>query len=202
MEAAESFAEIDRDQFTRAPRGRPTNAESDLLRSMVVFSGAGLDSSLKWLVRDALPALVDAGDDNAGEALSKFAERRLASDPARIARLLASREPRREVLDQLIDEQTSGSLQSWQQLQAVAANFGVASAIPSTEAEVRPAFDCRNQIVHELDVNFASRSRSNRRARGRDLTVRFASQLLETASAIVEAVDGLLPDRASGRGSR
>lgn len=36
-------------------RGRLTSAEEDLLRAAIVFTGAGLDATLKQLIRDTLP---------------------------------------------------------------------------------------------------------------------------------------------------
>lgn len=45
-------------RHARGAKGTPTDEEQDLLRAMVVFAGAGLDSMTKQLVGDALPVLV------------------------------------------------------------------------------------------------------------------------------------------------
>src|SRR3954468_20432877 len=40
------------------PLRRLTSSEEDLLRAAIVFTGAGLDATLKQLIRDTLPALL------------------------------------------------------------------------------------------------------------------------------------------------
>ena len=170
--------------------GRPKDVDQDLLRAMVVFAGAGLDSALKQLIRDALPALIDQGDPDARKAFERFAENRL-SDNRAIARLLISDSPRQGVIDQLVEERTAGSLQSWEELTKVAGYFGVVEQIP-IKADLKPAFDCRNLIVHELDVDIDGPAPGNRKPRSKDEMVSHASGLLKTASEIVKAVDAKL----------
>ena len=171
-------------------RRRPKDVDQDLLRAMVVFAGAGLDSALKQLIRDALPALIDQGDPDARKAFERFAENRL-SDNRAIARLLISDSPRQGVIDQLVEERTAGSLQSWEELTKVAGYFGVVEQIP-IKADLKPAFDCRNLIVHELDVDIDGPAPGNRKPRSKDEMVSHASGLLKTASEIVKAVDAKL----------
>lgn len=36
----------------------PTDEEQDILRAMLIFSSAGLDSMVKQLIRDALPEII------------------------------------------------------------------------------------------------------------------------------------------------
>src|SRR6266540_4227381 len=40
-------------------RGRLPSNEEDLLRAAIVFTGAGMDASLKRLIRDTLPKLLE-----------------------------------------------------------------------------------------------------------------------------------------------
>ena len=147
--------------------GRPKDVDQDLLRAMVVFAGAGLDSALKQLVRDAFPPLIDQGDSDARKAFEGFAENRL-SDNRAIARLLISESPRQGVIDQLVEERTAGSLQSWEELTKVAGYFGVVDQIPHGKTDLKPAFDCRNLIVHELDVDIEGSAPGDRQPRSRD----------------------------------
>ena len=55
---------VDWDDLT-PPVGTPTYEEQDMLRAMVIFSAAGLDSALKYLLRDALPVLIYGGHPRA-----------------------------------------------------------------------------------------------------------------------------------------
>jgi hypothetical protein len=59
-------------------RGRLTSPEEDLLRAAVVFTGAGLDATLKQLIRDTLPTLLET-NDQAHEKFETFAADRLGS---------------------------------------------------------------------------------------------------------------------------
>ena len=59
----------------KSPRaGATTDEEQDLLRAMLVFACAGLDSMLKQLIRDTLPD-ISAWDEIARGELLKFVER-------------------------------------------------------------------------------------------------------------------------------
>lgn len=52
-------------------RGRLTSPEEDLLRAAVVFTGAGLDATLKQLIRDTLPSLLE-GSPHAHDKFETF----------------------------------------------------------------------------------------------------------------------------------
>src|SRR3954447_23854049 len=43
-------------------RGRLTSSEEDLLRAALVFTGAGMDATLKRLIGDTLPAALDRSE--------------------------------------------------------------------------------------------------------------------------------------------
>ena len=156
---------------------------------MVVFAGAALDSSLKWLIRDALPELLERGDTAAQSAFEGYAQNQLANDPKEMARLLTLASPRDGIIQNLVTERTKNSLQSWQELSTVAGYFGVVKEIGYTVGDVRPAFECRNLIAHELDVDFGSSRPTNRRQHSRNTLVDYANVLLGVTSNLVEAVD-------------
>src|SRR5690349_14702081 len=90
-------------------RGRLTAPEEDLLRAAVVFTGAGLDSVLKQLIRDTLPDLLRMSDQ-AHEKFEAFARDRLGTgeiaDSAMIARYLTSENPRDRLIEDYIYELT------------------------------------------------------------------------------------------------
>src|SRR5262245_15398576 len=68
---------------TRRERGGGalTDAEQDLLRAMLVFAAAGLDSLLKRLIRDALGSLAERDADVQRE-LEAFVSRRIRGERA------------------------------------------------------------------------------------------------------------------------
>ena len=86
-------------------RGRLTANEEDLLRAAILFTGAGLDATLKQLIRDALPVLLES-NDQAHDKFERFAaERFRAAGPADgnvLARYLTSDNPRRRLIEDYI----------------------------------------------------------------------------------------------------
>ena len=140
----------------------------ELLRAMLTFASSGLDAMIKQLVRDALPEVINLRD-GAQEGFRKFVERRLQSgsgpDYSFVAGVIADPDPRRRLVSDLVDDLTSRSLQSVEAILRVGSFFDIPSEalIPDRNAAKR-IFSARNQIVHEMDIDFA-RSDRNRRAR-------------------------------------
>lgn len=188
---------------SRGGKGRPTDEEQDLLRAMVVFAGAGLDSMTKQMIRDSLPRLVD--DVPATRAkVQELVVRHLRGaavsddlvtspiDPARLATILMADNPRGGIVEMLIRDLTAGSLQSGQELFRVATYLGVPAATFEAKPEdLKKVFDARNQIIHELDIDFAQKN-ANRRPRTRQQMVDDASMLLAVAGRFLARVDTLL----------
>jgi len=182
--------------------GAPTDEQQDLLRAMVVFAGAGVDSVTKQLVRDALPKVVKK-DDAAHEQLLKFTARQLRregeADEASsinvklLSELLVAQSAGDTLIDRLVGELTGGSLQSTEQLFKCLSHLGIGKTdVKLDQAELGPVFECRNQIVHELDIDFSQPNR-NRFPRRRKDMIRYARQLLEVAGSILAAVDRKFP---------
>lgn len=144
----------------KQPIGQWKSAEQDLLRSSLVFAGAGLDASLKQLIRDWLPRSVDSAS-SAQIAFERFAERHIADrdeivDRAALVKLFISETPKQFLLGLYEKELTSGSLQSVEKVKEVAVALGVLDdglvkrLQPGKELDL--AFKARNQVVHELDL--------------------------------------------------
>ena len=55
--------------------------------------------------------------------------------------------------------------------------------------ELRPIFEVRNKIIHELDINLDA-ERRNRNVRSRDQLMRHANVLLRIGEEMIKAVDG------------
>jgi hypothetical protein len=182
--------------------GTTTDEKQDLFRAMVVFAAAGLDSTLKQLVRDALLGLAERGDQVVGE-LEKHLARRLSGsaedDPATsvgrrcLARLLLSSSPREACVELVVRELTSSSLQSFAELCRAAAALGVPKTAFGCEDDVRAVLDARNQIIHEMDIDF-NQQRRNRKTRGREDMVKYANILLTIAGNALGGVDTRLQE--------
>jgi len=100
---------------TRKAKGMPTDEEQDLLRAMILFAGAGLDSMVKQLIRDALPTIIEQ-DVGATLQFKDYIEKRLrdveGSSRRFLADILGDRNPRELLFSRLVRDLTSDSLQS------------------------------------------------------------------------------------------
>ena len=173
--------------------GAPTDEQQDLLRAMLVFAGAGLDSSVKQAARDCLPALARNSDETRGE-LEKFIEREIrAGDGQRfLVQLLLHSNTEDEAITEFVNRSTSGSLQSAEELHRICKSLDV-QGMTNKINDLRPAFKARNAIIHEMDMNFSARNR-NRRSRKRDQMVTWTNQMLEVAELIVDKVDARIAE--------
>lgn len=159
---------------------------------MLVFAGAGLDSMIKQLVRDALSLTIDRSK-GAEENLKVFISKRLARqdrlDPSFLSSVLASRDPRDVLVSALVDELISQSLQSKDQVLRVASYFDIPSASLATDLRLlERIFRARNEIVHEMDVDFAQTNR-NRRPRRKAVMIHHTTEILRLANAFLIEVD-------------
>ncbi len=183
------------------PRGMTTDNEQDLLRSMLVMAAAGLDATVKQLVQDALPHLI-AIDTKAQNSFEKFVSRRLSGEPVAgtstvntklLATVLASPTPQAKLIEEYVSHLTGGSLQSTDSLFEVAAALGadpiVIGLVPS---ELRPIFDTRNKIIHELDINLVAHRRT-RNVRSQATMIRDTERLFRLSHALINSVDARVP---------
>lgn len=192
-----SAFELVRQQRGR-PRGMTTDNEQDLLRSMLVMAGAGIDATVKQLVEDSLSDLI-ACDSKAQNSFEKFVARRLLTGEPNVAvniKLLASaltsQAPQARLIEEYIAHLTGGSLQSTDSLFEIAAALGAEpNAIGLVPTELRPIFDTRNKIIHELDVNLSARTRA-RNVRARSTMIRDTERLFTLAHALISSVDSRL----------
>jgi hypothetical protein len=192
-DAASSFLDtFNRVRKARKAQGTPTDEEQDLLRAMLLFAAAGLDSMVKQLVTDALPNVVEK-DAGATEMFKQHVERRLEKndrlDRRFLADIIADPNPRRRMLDQLVSDLTSKSLQSTEQLLKTAAFFNIPSAaICDDPAGLSKIFAARNQITHEMDVDFEQSNRS-RRPRARAAMTTFTNEIFKIAANFLAEVN-------------
>ena len=193
--------------------GALSYAEQDLLRAMLVFSAAGLDSMLKQLVKDALPVMLRHECQEAEEHLRTWAERRMKSLPLEedaeqdrvprsttfLAKVLTSTSPRDALIELLVQDLIGDSLQSKEQVHKVVKYLGLGNRVESLQScgtELDRAFKYRNQIVHEMDVDFerTTHQRRNRYNRAHDDMVRHVQRMITIAKTILHTVDELMTE--------
>ena len=189
LETFEIVVELRREEVN-ATRGRLTASEEDLLRAAIIFTGAGLDATLKQLIRDTLPTLLGT-NDLAHDKFETFAADRLGTgelaDTRAIARSLTSHDPRGRLIEDYIYALTGASLQSTEEVQRVAGALGIEdSVIRRRIGELKPLFVARNEISHELDLKRPERPGDRgRRARPIAATKELCHLGLEIGQLIV-----------------
>lgn len=177
--------------------GRLPGPEEDLLRAAILFACAGLDATLKQVVRDALPAILQ-NSPLAHEKFAKFVTQQVSlgegTDPSKVARLLASPDPRGDLIEQYVSFLTGSSLQSASEVERTCGALGIDdSALRTRVVQMRSVFVARNQISHELDLQ-ATKRRGDRSRRTRAManSVSTAHEALDVAQAILNAVVTML----------
>jgi hypothetical protein len=169
--------------------GAPSNQDADLLRAMLLFACAGLDSMIKHLIRDALPTVIDRVD-NADDNFKGFVEKRFKDiDPKLLTAVLTSRDPRKALIEEMIKDLTSQSLQSQAQVLRTGAAFDLRSNELIQDMRLADAiFRVRNVIVHEMDIDFGQPNR-NRTPRPKAVMVEYTQAILDYATRFMSAVD-------------
>lgn len=175
----------------RNARGAPTDEDQDLARAALVFAAAGLDSSIKHLIKDSLQSLADF-DDGVGQQFHKFVKKVVADEsPNRLALALLADSPRRHLLDSYIYELTGSSLQSFEELGKAAGALGIKiTTLTQKKKDLEEVFRVRNKIIHELDVRFeAQQGQRDRNSRSKTDLERDAKLLLKIGNDFFKAVE-------------
>lgn len=185
-----------RKQRSGGRKGATTDEEQDLLRAMLVMTSSGLDSMIKQLIRDALPTLAEF-DGRVREELTKYTARQLRGGDTDLstprvgdflARILVAESQRMQIIKEFISSLTAGSLQSAQEIIRAANALGLSpDDIKLDSQELKPIFDVRNKIIHELDINFEA-ARRNRFPRAKSKMILYSNFLLEYAENVLHSV--------------
>ncbi len=184
-------------------RGRMPENEADLLRAAVVFTGAGLDATLKQLIRDTLPKLLEE-NEQAQTKFEAFAADRLGTgeiaDATAIARYLVAPNPRLRLIEDYIYKLTGSSLQSAEEVQQVASALGIDDkSLRKRITGLRELFVARNEISHELDLQAPEKQGDrSRRTRSMPKTISMCHEGLEVGQLIINAVCDLLGVEGDG----
>ncbi|MGC8742245.1 MAG: hypothetical protein ACP5UB_12465 [Candidatus Sumerlaeaceae bacterium] len=124
-----SLADLYAERTKKRGPGAPTHEEQDLLRAMVVMAGAALDATLKRVLTDAYDAVLNTNDsarEKAAEHLHRHILKRLSEpDGKMLATALLSDDPRRKLLEQIVEDVASRSLQSVEEIDRVRQYLGL-----------------------------------------------------------------------------
>ncbi len=179
---------------------------------MLIFASSGLDSMAKQLVREALPRVVES-DEGSEKMFQKFVTRKITQsegvDQSLLAEVIADRHPRDRLIQYMIADLVSGSLQSVSELMKVASYFNIPPnnlVRKEEQDDMKRIFDARNEIIHEMDVDFSQPNR-NRRPRGKkkmiddtNLIFSVAARFLRDVAAKIEG-RCLIVNRKRGSGA-
>lgn len=196
LETLEKIRKLRKDE-TGASRGRLTGNEEDLLRAAVLFTGAGLDATLKQLIRDTLPSLLER-NEQAHEKFEKFVRDRIGTgeiaDTKMLARYLSAPRPREQLIEDYVYDLTGSSLQSAAEMQKTASALGIDDRQLHKKIQgLRTLFVARNEIAHELDLQQPEgRGDRKRRSRRTQTTKDLCHEGLEVGQLLVNRIGGLL----------
>jgi len=207
-ESSESFFQTFKTSRKGKKRGTTSDEEQDLLRAMVVFAAAGLDSLLKQIVKDALPKILKQ-NAAAQMELQKYTQRALRGrsrtigseedegddwleiDKKFLAEILIADSPRDAVIERLVGSLIGESLQSTKQIFKVIRCLGLdekSLEIGKNKGDLDKIFRTRNQIIHEMDIDF-SQPRRNRFTRSQTIMTNNVKALLELGAKLLSTVD-------------
>lgn len=175
------------------PIARLSHGEVDILRSALVFSGAGLDAVLKQLTRDALPTLLKTHLATQG-ALKEYSGRLGSQEPTKARSILMSLDPTQARIDAYMADLTKGSLQGHKELIKLRRALGLPEAGALSDTVLggfSDFFIARNQVVHELDLlkptgpgTFSRRTRRMKETREHcDAAVKLAGEFIVATEA-------------------
>ncbi|MFB4303852.1 hypothetical protein [Actinomadura sp. NTSP31] len=153
------------------PRGAISESQRDLARAAIAFTSAGVDASLRTLLRDTLPTLlaVDGAAHNA--FVGHFYDKRLQSAPTQATKqAIVALDPRAALIELYVADLTAASIQGAKDLIAVRKALGVRGEQVSDQVlkDQQPFFNARQEVVHELDLVDPS-GKGTRSRRHRDI---------------------------------
>jgi len=140
-------------------------------------------------------------DKQALAELEKFVSRKLRDEIDEmgiserisfLARVLAARSTQSQIIEGYINYLTKGSLQSSEELSRVAKAFGLSPKdVVIDHAKLRPIFEARNKIIHELDINL-SVPRRKRNLRAQSTMKTYTETLIDVGENILRIIDNKL----------
>ncbi len=172
--------------------GAPSDSEQDLLRAMLLFACAGLDSAAGHLMRDCAVELLPRSE-SLRKSTRSFASRELDMSDAGaefLFRMLDKAQPGVEhlVVEEMMEERTRHSLQSHEELLNMCSLFEFNDkGIERDILKLRDVFKARNIITHEMDIDFNRAPNRSRVSRRRDDMVEYTTRVLKVAAQLIDA---------------
>lgn len=193
-----------RDLQKKDHRGRVSESDADILRAAITFAGAGLDASLKQLIRDTIRPLIKT-NTSCRTKFHEFVDRHLASGEAlhrkHLRAVLVDERGSPAALVELYERDLTGdSLQSAQQVKEVCGALGVNDKNIWRRLQEGECLDkmfrARNSIVHQLDlIPGASKERTRRSI---EQAREFSSEALDVTQLIINEVGRALGSKKTG----
>jgi hypothetical protein len=156
-------------------RGRLADAEHDLFRAAVVFTGAGVDTVFKEALRSCIAMQIgrtSGARDKYIEFVTRYIQNGPTVDAQRLAVLLTTGDADTALKESYIQYLTGSSLQSVSQVTAAISALGLQdnTSLYKDSKSLNPLFKARNEIAHELDMTPGSVSgRGARHRREREM---------------------------------
>lgn len=200
-ETCSSFLNIFENTLAGKGTGSPTNQDQDqdLLRAILVFASSGLDSMIKQLIRDSLGEVINR--DQGAEAIFRgHVERKIKKgeqiNSSILTNALLSSNPKQIFMQEVVRELTSSSLQSKDELLKIASYFNIPSSNLTTNFNLlKEIFDVRNQIIHEIDINF--NYSKHRRQRSQTVMLNYTNEIFRIAEIFLKEVESKVENTAS-----
>lgn len=193
-------------ELGRGKTGAPSHSRQDLLRAMLVFASAGIDIFLKQIIKNSLPAVIET-DNGAQTMFIQFIERRLKKtresdkivsiqentqvDIKFIAGAIGSNDTRNYLLKEYEKDLVNSSLQSRDEIFRVAAAFAITSEkiLGKIKADsLKDVFLARNDVIHEMDIDFNKTVASDTKKRKQDETVKQCKIIFEIMNNFLKEV--------------
>ena len=192
-------------KIRKGKSGTTSHTEQDLLRAMLLFACAGLDSTVKHLIEDNLNLIIEK-DINAQKEFEKYVEKKLKKSGSQIdlsinnhsidlkliSQVIASSKPRDFLIKILKKSLSDNSLQSLDQILIVASHFAITSQEllgNKTTDDIKKTFDVRNEISHEMDVDLTGKSHKKRRERTCDDMIKHVQNTLLISFNFIKSID-------------
>lgn len=153
------------------PRGRISESQRDLARAAIVFTAAGVDASLRTLLRYSLPTLLAVEGPAHGAFIGHFHNERLRGELSKPTKdAIVALDPRTALIELYVTDLTGPSIGGAEDLIKVRKALGLTSDQLTDDVlkHHQPFFDARHEVVHELDLIDPS-GKGSRDRRHRDI---------------------------------
>lgn len=165
--------------------------DQDIYRSIILFSCSGIDALLKQLIEDMLEQVIQK-NEGALVAFKDYTSKLMKSNDmnsnAKVLSMIFTSDnpPKKVMIEILKNDLVSHSLQSFEEISKVAKYFGISSNQLEID-KLKEVFEVRNQIVHEMDLDFKTRSLV-KKERTYNKTMEYYANIIEVSNLFIKYV--------------